>query len=259
MEFCQALKEIAKKDGFSFLDENFDKNILKSLLSYCKEKEKRLQLLEYEAIIRAVPNFGSELSMAYLESKKEKDPAYEKLLEKIEEISIVLEKEHLSSSIYSYFIFSYLDLFTSYFEDAELKEIGIEKIEHLNPEAECENTQKNGGRDKNGFYISADKLTSYRGKSPIAIIPTSVKIIGYSAFSGNKKIKAVYIPNSVLKIEREAFYGCSNLEAVLMSKNVDTLYPFTFFGCKSLKGIDIDSIKIENGCFTGCTKIAVKK
>ncbi len=258
MEFCQALKQISKQDSFSFLDESLDKNIFKSLSSLLKEKEERLQALEYEAIIRIVPAFGWELSTAYLESKKQKDPAFESLLEKIEEIAFSLEKASLSKAVYSYFIYAYLDLFREYFEDEELKAIGIQKIEHKSPEA-CKEESKSKEKGENGFYISGKILSKYRGKSPIVVIPPSVRVIGYGAFSGNKKIKAVYIPNSVSKIEREAFYGCSNLEAVIMSKSIDTLYPFTFFGCKSLKEIDTDGIKIENGCFMGCTKITVGK
>ncbi|MBE6664203.1 MAG: leucine-rich repeat domain-containing protein [Ruminococcaceae bacterium] len=259
MEFCQALKEISKKDGFSFLDEGFDKFVFKSLPDYLKEKEENLQILEYDAIIRIAPAFGLELSRAYLESKKKKDPAFEGLLEKIEEISFLLEKSSLSKDIYSYFIYSYLELFTTYFEDKELFTIGIEKIEHKNPEICKEKELVKRKKGENGFYILDKTLYKYRGKSPIAIIPPSVNAIGYGAFMGNKKIKAVYIPNSVSKIEKEAFSGCSNLETVLMSKKVDTLLPFTFFGCKSLKEIDIDGIKIENGCFMGCTKMAVEK
>ena len=257
MDFCQALIEISKKDGFSFLDENFDKNIFKSLSCFLKEKEERLLVLEYEMITNVVPNFGGELVSSYLESKKSKDYSFERMLEKIEEISFSLENEKITSDIYSYFIYSYLELFINYFKDEELKAIGIEKIENKSPELLAE--PRKGRRQENGFYISGNKLTSYHGKSPIAIIPSSITEIGASAFVGNKSLKVVYIPNSVEKIERDAFYGCINLESVLMSKNVKNLAPFTFFGCKSLQNIDLDGIKIEKGCFTGCTKMAVGK
>ena len=257
MDFCQALIEISKKDGFSFLDENFDENIFKSLSRLLKEKEERLLVLEYEMITNVVPKFGSELSASYLESKKAKDSSFERILEKIEKISFSLENEKITSDIYSYFIYSYLEFFINYFKDEELRSIGIEKIENKSPEL-CA-VLKKGRRQENGFYISSNRLTAYHGKSPIAIIPSSITEIGAGAFAGNKRLKAVYIPNSVEKIERDAFYGCINLESVLMSENVKILLPFTFFGCKSLQNIDLDGIKIEKGCFTGCTKMAVEK
>ncbi|MCR5312476.1 MAG: leucine-rich repeat domain-containing protein, partial [Bacteroidaceae bacterium] len=44
-------------------------------------------------------------------------------------------------------------------------------------------------------------------------LPSSVKLIGESAFSGCACLTSLVIPSSVTEVKRSAFYGCDSLNS----------------------------------------------
>ena len=47
------------------------------------------------------------------------------------------------------------------------------------------------------------------------VIPSSVTVIGETAFAGNNKIKSITIPASVTKVDDYAFYACTDLKTII--------------------------------------------
>ena len=61
---------------------------------------------------------------------------------------------------------------------------------------------------------SSGVLTGYKGTDTDIVIPSNVKIIGVSAFSGNQKLTRVKVPEGVTEIRNNAFYNCSGLKRI---------------------------------------------
>ena len=86
-------------------------------------------------------------------------------------------------------------------------------------------------------------------------IPSSVKRIGFQAFSGCD-LTSVTIPNSVTNIGEQAFSGC-NLTSVTIPNSVTSIEDRTFFGCEHLTSIDIPNSVIHIGslAFSDCFRL----
>lgn len=67
----------------------------------------------------------------------------------------------------------------------------------------------------------------------------NTKIIGRSAFSGNKRLKELVIDKKVEVIESDAFSNCRNLKKVVLGPSVKKVEDSVFSGCKKLKSIYI--------------------
>lgn len=84
--------------------------------------------------------------------------------------------------------------------------------------------------------MQPDRITS-------VILPDSLKIIGYSAFSGCINLKSIDIPNSVTKICDFAFQSCRSLKSIVLPNSVTTIGQHAFSGCRNLESITFpDSI-----------------
>lgn len=82
-------------------------------------------------------------------------------------------------------------------------------------------------------------------------LPTKVKTIGNSAFSGCSNLSTLTIPNSIESIGNSAFYGCSNLASVKFSGGTKakslTLGNYVFQNCTKLTEITLPSSLTEIG------------
>lgn len=72
-------------------------------------------------------------------------------------------------------------------------------------------------------------------------IPSSVTIIGGSAFSGCSGLTSVTIPNSVESIGWGAFSGCSGLTSISIPNSVEFIDFDAFEGCSKLASIRVES------------------
>lgn len=70
-------------------------------------------------------------------------------------------------------------------------------------------------------------------------IPSSVKIIGYGAFS-SRKIVSIDIPSSVTTIDECAFVECTKLERIHISESVNTIGSSAFSYCSSLELLKVE-------------------
>ncbi len=64
------------------------------------------------------------------------------------------------------------------------------------------------------FYIENGVLSKYDGNGGAVTIPSTVTVIGESAFSYKGNITSVTIPSTVISIGRKAFYNCNSLVSV---------------------------------------------
>ena len=87
------------------------------------------------------------------------------------------------------------------------------------------------------------------------VIPSRVKAIGSSAFSGCGEITSVVIPSSVTNIESGAFRNCSGLKSVTIQDGVTSIGEGAFRNCSGLKSVTIpDSVtSIGSDAFSGCS------
>ncbi len=87
-----------------------------------------------------------------------------------------------------------------------------------------------------------------------AVIPSSVKNIGASAFAECKMLNDVNIPEGVTYIGEYAFYLCEALETIVIPNSVTSTGTDLFRGCTALKHVTLsDNNKIISGAtFMGC-------
>lgn len=87
------------------------------------------------------------------------------------------------------------------------------------------------------------------------VIPSYVKKIGSSVFSGKEIIKSVKMHDDITEIGNSAFCCCRGLENVTLPKNLKILGDGSFSGCSNLKSIEfpkkLTTIKIS--AFAECT------
>src|SRR6478609_5346635 len=73
------------------------------------------------------------------------------------------------------------------------------------------------------FVTKNGTLQKYNGSGGTVTIPTSVKIIGASAFLQNEKITKLIIPKGTVKIDVGAFMNCTNLSEVVIPISVRSI------------------------------------
>jgi len=88
-------------------------------------------------------------------------------------------------------------------------------------------------------------------------IPSGVKQIGNSAFSGCKNLIAITIPAGVTAIGESAFYTCENLTSVTIPIGVTSIGDYAFSFCYSLAEITIPESVTEagDGAFARCNAL----
>lgn len=90
-----------------------------------------------------------------------------------------------------------------------------------------------------------------------SIIPSYVKMIGPSAFSGCKGLTSIEIPLGVQTIGYYAFEDCSNLTEITLPSSVTSIRDGAFKNCTNLKNINLPGnlIKIGMKAFAYCTSL----
>ncbi len=88
-------------------------------------------------------------------------------------------------------------------------------------------------------------------------LPSSLKIIGDSAFGSCEFLTSVEIPNGVEVIDSHAFSYCENLESISIPDSVTSLGLGVFSECLSLKSLDVPASVTELPAFmiNGCPEI----
>lgn len=107
------------------------------------------------------------------------------------------------------------------------------------------------------YDSTATKLISCPiGKTGTITIPSTVTIIGESAFQ-NSKANNIIIPDSVIKLETCVFEYCNNLEYIKIPGSVEKVSQAAFWECNNLKKVVIENgtKKIQRNAFYGCNKL----
>ncbi len=88
-------------------------------------------------------------------------------------------------------------------------------------------------------------------------IPNSVKYIERSAFEHCSSLQSIHIPNSVLEIGWDAFSECTSLKSVNMSNGIKYIGMYAFAFCHNLTSITIPNsvLEIDEDAFCSCTNL----
>ncbi len=95
-----------------------------------------------------------------------------------------------------------------------------------------------------GILFNKDKSTLIQcscSKEGEYIIPSSVKMIEATAFSGCNVLSSITIPSSVTSIEEGTFSYCTGLKSIIISSSVISIGRFAFTGCNRLTAITVYS------------------
>ena len=94
-------------------------------------------------------------------------------------------------------------------------------------------------------------------KSKYIYIPSSVTLIGNSAFQNCFLFQSITIPESVTSIGNSAFQNCSSLQSITIPSSVASIGLYAFSSCSSLQSIRIpDSVtSIGDNAFYNCSSI----
>ena len=87
-------------------------------------------------------------------------------------------------------------------------------------------------------YIDAGTYYNYKKLEDIKL-PSSLKRIGYMAFSGCESLEEIIIPDGVEEIDEYAFENCTRLNKVIIPPSVKIIHSSAFAGCISLTKIEI--------------------
>lgn len=120
-----------------------------------------------------------------------------------------------------------------------VEEIG-ERAFSRNPNLLSVNVDKNNERyssiDGVLYSKNQDTLLLCPQKKEVVELPSSVKVIGISAFESCGKLTSITIPNSVTSIGSEAFCNCPNLDITIDNREEDVkIGSGAFLNCKSVK------------------------
>ena len=104
-------------------------------------------------------------------------------------------------------------------------------------------------------YISAYTFMDCDVKT--VSLPSTLKVIGNSAFYLCDELTSVNIPEGVTDISYGAFWGCSTLDEVILPSTLKTIGMHCFADCVSLKSLDVpESVTdLEVGLIAGCKSI----
>ena len=108
------------------------------------------------------------------------------------------------------------------------------------------------------FVISAaGELKQYKGSDTEVVIPSEVRIIDSSAFSGKQRLSAVVIPEGVTEIRSNAFYNCSSLKEISFPQSLTAIGSQAFANCDALETLDLpDGLKtIGENAFYDCDRL----
>lgn len=85
-------------------------------------------------------------------------------------------------------------------------------------------------------------------------VPSSIKVIHDSAFSGITSLKSIKICNGVTSLPDHCFHNCESLEEVSVPESIDTIGRLCFAGCNKLEEIVLPDklTEISESLFEGC-------
>lgn len=88
-------------------------------------------------------------------------------------------------------------------------------------------------------------------------LPESLEEIGESAFKNCVSLLSIEIPQKIKKLGEDSFRGCSNLEQVLIPDSIEYLPSYMFSSCKKLKSIKLPQklIQIGSRAFETCVAL----
>jgi len=117
--------------------------------------------------------------------------------------------------------------------------------------------------DNEGVVISKYVGTSKTVRIPATIQGMPVRVIGFSAFRGNKDVTSVVIPEGVFRIEANyysniatgawssegAFAGCTSLSSVTLPSTLTDIGAGVFINCSTLQTITLPANLTEIGAY----------
>ena len=107
------------------------------------------------------------------------------------------------------------------------------------------------------FRMEGSTLVKYRGSDKNVTIPSTVEVIGRSAFEDNKNVELVVLSNSVKRIDPYAFWGCDNLDTVVLGRGLSEVGDYAFAKCTGLEQMtlpaNVTAIGIQ--AFGDCTNL----
>ena len=94
-------------------------------------------------------------------------------------------------------------------------------------------------------------------ETEVIILPNTIKIIGFGAFSNCYALKTINLPDSIKRIGACAFMDCYSLQNIVIPKSVKRIEASTFRGCKFLSSLIIsESVSfIGQKAFLGCSSL----
>ncbi len=113
---------------------------------------------------------------------------------------------------------------------------------------------KYDSRDNCNAIIETASNTLIQG-CKTTVIPNTVKIIGYSSFSGCSDLTSIEIPNSVESMESYAFENCTGLISIVIPANLISIEKSVFSNCNSLANIKVESGNTKYDSRDNCNAI----
>ena len=116
----------------------------------------------------------------------------------------------------------------------------------------------------NEIYKSEDSNCVIERKGNVVIagcnktkIPSSIEVIGHSAFKNCTNLIEIVIPQGVKTIEIDAFRYCTNLRRLQFPSSLIKIGSYAFSECEKITSISISSrkIKIDDVAFRNCTSL----
>lgn len=107
------------------------------------------------------------------------------------------------------------------------------------------------------FRMEGSTLVKYRGSDKNVTIPSTVEVIGRSAFEDNKNVELVVLSNSVKRIDPYAFWGCDNLDTVVLGRGLSEVGDYAFTKCTGLEQMTLPANVTAVGiqAFGDCTNL----
>ena len=105
---------------------------------------------------------------------------------------------------------------------------------------------------------AAGELKQYKGSDTEVVIPSEVRVIDSSAFSGKQRLRSVVIPEGVTEIRGNAFYNCSSLKEISFPSTLTAIGSQAFANCDGLETLDLpsDLITIGENAFYDCDRLS---
>lgn len=185
---------------------------------------------QYGKYVEMVPNINfDEASFAFLgltEGKNEKDhPIVKKVLKKggqykskiTNSVNYIVADPRYADELMT------LDAIETVQKNRNVKIILLEEFEKILE-----------GIPISKVIIENGVLKKYIGNEDSFVVPSEVKEIGRSAFSGNTFIKKIVLPEGLIKIGYFAFEGCSSLCNINIVDTILEIGVGAFRGCKGM-------------------------